>query len=417
MAGKQHTKKKRPKRTTADQLDRMLFVTSAKGWLALLAIFVVMAVVVVWSVLGEVATYVEARGILLNRGGKVVNAVAAVRGRLSDVAVAAGDEVEMDAVVAEISNEETAERYASALALREEHQQALEAAQAAVAKETQIFRANNARHRKHLDELEAAAIEMLDVARHHLENSRQLYEQRVISRVSVERSQEEFNQAHRTLLDLSRDRDVLEANEIRQENDNAARIREMKGQLQAAERQVREIETLVSAERVLAPASGRVIEIKAATGAIVESGQAVVSIRTGAAELEVLLYVPPAEGKQVEVGMQALISPATVRREEFGALRGEVESISSFPISFEGMVAVLQNQSLARTFSEDGPPYAGRITLLPDLTTVSGFAWTSPKASEQRLTPGTLASIEIKSRSQPPITLAVPLLKELLGIR
>ena len=115
--------------------------------------------------------------------------------------------------------------------------------------------------------------------------------------------------------------------------------------------------------------------------------------------------------------MQALVSPSTVRREEFGAIRGTVDSLSSFPISFEGMVAVLQNQSLARTFSEDGPPYAGRIALLPDPATASGFAWTSPKASSQRLTAGTLASVEIKTRSQPPITLAVPLLKELLGIR
>ena len=130
-----------------------------------------------------------------------------------------------------------------------------------------------------------------------------------------------------------------------------------------------------------------------------------------------LLYVPPDEGKKVEAGMQALVSPATVRREEFGAIRGTVASLSLFPVSFEGMVAVLQNPSLARSLSSDGPPYAGRIALLSDPTTASGFAWTSPKAANQKPTAGTLASVEIKTRSQPPITLAVPLLKELLGLR
>ena len=173
----------------------------------------------------------------------------------------------------------------------------------------------------------------------------------------------------------------------------------------------------MAAGRVRAPVSGQVIEIKVATGAIVTAGTPVASIRTGTTEIEVLLYVSPAEGKQVKAGMQALVSPAAVRREEFGAVRGTVESLSSFPVSFDGTVAVLQNESLAQSFFRDGPPYSGRIALIPDPTTTSGFAWTSPKGATQTLAPGTLASIEIKSRSQPPITLAIPLLKELLGLR
>ena len=235
--------------------------------------------------------------------------------------------------------------------------------------------------------------------------------------MSLESTQREFNEARRGLLDLGRERDTLEANEIRYRNENATRIREMTARVESAKHQARELEVLVAAERVLAPVSGQVIELKVASGAVVNSGTAVASIRTGTTELEVLLYVPPAEGKQVEAGMPALVSPAAVRREEFGAIRGRVESLSSFPVSFEGMVAVLQNRELAQSFFRDGPPYAGRITLVPDPTTTSGLAWTSPKAASQTLAPGTLASVEIKTRSQPPITLAIPLLKEWLGLR
>ena len=403
--------------TTPERLDRTLAVTSARGWIALLAILVVATAVGVWSVVGEVATYVEAHGFLLNRGGRVVDAVATGPGRLSTVVVAVGDEIEKDAVVALIANEELAARYAGALALVEERTRALDALKAEVATESGIANANNARRRKQLDELEATALDMLEVARANLENSRQLFEKRIVSRVRLESTQQEFNEARRTLLDLDRDRDTLEANEIRYRNENAARIREMTGQVEAAKHQARELEALVAAERVLAPVSGQVIEIKLATGAIVNPGTAVASIRTGTTELEVLLYVPPAEGKQVKVGMQALVSPAAVRREEYGAVRGTVESLSSFPVSLEGMVAVLQNQSLAQSFFQDGPPYAGRIALVPDPTTASGFAWTSPKAAGQTLAAGTLASVEIKTRSQAPITLAIPLLKELLGVR
>lgn len=411
------TLKKSSARVTTERLDRMLSVTQARGWIALLAILVVAAAVGVWSVVGEVATYVEAHGFLLNRGGKVVDAVATGPGRLRTVAVSVGDEVEKDALVALVANEELATRYASARAVVVERARALDALKAEVAAESRIASENSARRRKRLDELEATTLEMLDIARANLENSRRLFERRIVSRLSLENTQKEFNESRRVLLDLGRERDTLEANEIRRRNENATRIREMTARVESAKHQARELEVLVAAEQVLAPVSGQVIEIKAASGAIVDSGTAVASIRTGTTELEALLYVPPAEGKQVEAGMPALVSPAAVRREEFGAIRGRVESLSPFPVSFEGMVAVLQNRELAQSFFSDGPPYAGRIVLVPDPTTASGLAWTSPKAAGQTLAPGTLASVEIKTRSQPPITLAIPLLKEFLGLR
>ena len=419
MPGSRKTKFKRSSapQTTPERLDRMLSVTRARGWIALLSILVVTVAVGAWSVVGEIATYVEANGFLLNRGGRVVDAVATGSGRLHTIAVSVGDEVEKDALVALVANDELTARYASALASVVERARALDALKADISAESRIASENRARRRKQLDELEATALDMLDVARANLESSKQLFEQRVVSRLSLESTQRELNEARRGLLDLGRERDTLDANEIRYKNENATRIREMTARLESAKHQARELEILVAAERVLAPVSGQVIEIKAASGAIVNSGTAVASIRTGTTELELLLYVPPAEGKQVEAGMAALVSPAAVRREEFGAIRGKVESLSSFPVSFEGMVAVLQNRELAQSFFSDGPPYAGRIALVPDPTTASGLAWTSPKAASQTLAPGTLASVEIKTRSQAPITLAIPALKEWLGVR
>ena len=375
------------------------------------------AAVVVWSVVGEVATYVEAHGFLLNRGGRVVDATASGRGRVTEIAVAVGDEIEKGAVVASIGNEELSTRHASALALVAERTRALDALKAAIAEESQAVRANNARRLGHLDELETTARDTLEFARTDLENARQLFDERVATRSYLQRAEQAFNSARQSLLELSRDRGNLEANAIAYENEKELRIRESAAELEVARHQASELGAVVAAEKVRAPVSGHVTEVKVSTGAPVVPGAAVASIRTGTADLEVLLYVPPAEGKQVEAGMQALVSPVTMRREEFGSIKGIVESVSPFPVSFEGMVAVLQNQSLVRTFSESGPPYAGRIALASDPTTVSGFAWTSPRGADQRLTAGTIAAIEIKTRRQLPITLAVPLLKELLGLR
>ena len=400
-----------------EQIDRALSVTSARGWIALLAVLATATGVGFWSVFGEVATYVEADGILLNRGGKVVDASATGNGRVTAITVSVGDEIQKGDLVSTIVNSELAARHASALALVEEREQALDALKAAVAAESRVVLQNNAQRRNQLEELEAIARELLTVTRANFVNSKRLLEKGIVTRLRLERTQQEFNEARRVLLDLSRDRGALEASEIKYNNENLKRIRDMTHTVEAAKREVREIEALLTRNEVTAPVSGQVIEIKVTIGAAVNPGTAVASIRTGTSQLEVLLYVPPAEGKRVLAGMQAFVSPATVRREEFGAIRGTVTSVSPFPVSFKGMVAVLQNPSLARSFSKEGPPYAGGVTLASDPSTASGFAWTSPKAANQRPTAGTLASVEIKTRSQPPITLAVPLLKELLGIR
>ena len=261
----------------------------------------------------------------------------------------------------------------------------------------------------------AAARQSLESARERLESHRQLFEERVTTRMTVERSQQAFDRAQRELFSVLSERDTLESREIQRRNEQKARIVEMESRLHAAQRQANEIESLLDVQQILAPMSGRVTEIKAPEGTVLRTGQSVLSIKTGGEFLEVLIYVPPADGKRVEAGMEALVSPNSVRREEYGSVRGTVESVSAFPISQEGMIAVLQNRNLAQVFSEHGPPYAGRVILTPDPSTASGFAWTSPKAANETLTSGTLAGVEVKTDSQPPITLVVPLLKEVLG--
>ena len=337
-------------------------------------------------------------------------------GRLNTITVAVGDEVEQGSVVALIANEELVARHAGAVALLDERTRALGEIEAAVAEESGIVRANHARRHEQLDELEAIARDVLAVARTNLEDSNRLFDDGVIDRARLDGARSRFNDARRVLIELSRDRGALEEDAVRYRNDSAARIRAMTIQVEVARHQASELAALVETGKILAPVSGEVIEIKTAAGASVHPGTHVASIRTGTMYLDVLVYVPPDVGEQVEAGMQALVVPATVKREQFGAIRGTVESLSSFPVSLEGMVAVLQNRSLAQSFFKDGPPYAGRVALHSDPATASGFAWTSPRAAGLTVNAGTIASVEIKTRSQPPITLAIPLLKEILGL-
>ena len=402
--------------SSPEHLDRALVVTTSKLWLALAALVVMAVATGVWSLEGEVSTYVRANGILLSHGGAVADAVPSAAGTLTVIHPATGDEVEKGAVVAEITNQEMMERYRSALAVVVERKRALDDFREAAEAEDAVIEGNVDRQRRRLQRIEGSSRQQVEVARERLDNHRQLFKDRIVTRVTVERSQSAFDRAQRELFNVLRERDNLESRELQRRNERKARLTEMDSRLQAAERRVKELGTQLDTQRVLAPVSGRVTEIKSSVGTVLRPGQPVLSIKTVEGDLGVLIYIPPVDGKKVEPGMEVLVSPSTVQREEYGSVRGTVESVSAFPVSQEGMIAVLQNRNLVQTFSEEGAPYSGRVLLVPDPTTASGFAWTSPKASGEALTSGTLASAEIKVESQAPITLVVPLLKKTFGL-
>lgn len=397
-----------------ERLDRALYVTTPKSWLALCILLVMLAAVVAWSIAGEVSTYVEAQGLILNRGGVIHDVTSSAEGKLSRILFAVGDTVREGDLVAELSDAETMERYSSAIELAQEKARTLQKREAEALEENTLIARNVARRLARLEELERSGRELVQTIHKRLEEDRALLARGVANRTTVEVGEQALDLAQRNLIDTMRRRDETEAEDLRRRNELDIRVSEAKTDYIEAKRQVSELEALIDTWRIRTPASGRVTEIKAQIGASLEPDDAVLSIETGEDDIGVLFYASPVDGKRIKADMPALVSPASVKREEFGSMKGVVESRSEFPMSLEGMVAVLRNEELAETFSGGGPPYPGRITLTPDPTTASGFAWTSPQANHVDVTPGTLARVEIKVSSQPPISLIVPWIKEKL---
>ena len=399
-----------------EHLDRALYVTTPKGWLALFTLMAMMGAVVAWAVLGEVATYVQGDGILMNRGGSVFDAASPEGGKLARIVPSLGDLVTAGDVVAELDDPETMERYANALAFVEERTQTLRDREIEAREENALIDQNLAQQRTNLDVLERTGRELIETASARLRGNLALFEDGLVARTEIEGNEEAVDFARRNLFDVMRRRDDIASEALRRRNDLHIRVDQATAGLLEARRQVKELETLIETWRIRAPVSGWVTEIKAQVGAVLQPGESVLGIQTGDDEgLDVLIYVSTADGKRVAPGMPARVSPNTVRHVEYGYMIGIVESISEFPASVDSMAAVLQNQELAEVFSSSGTPYSGRIALTPDATTTSGFAWTSAKGAEVEITAGTVARVEIEVERQPPITLVIPLIKEGLG--
>jgi HlyD family secretion protein len=142
----------------------------------------------------------------------------------------------------------------------------------------------------------------------------------------------------------------------------------------------------------------------------------VVQIESEGKKLQAVVYIPAERGKQIKPGMQVHLEPNTVKREEFGMMLGTVLSVSDFPMTPQGISAVLHNESLVSRFSHNGAPYAAEVALQEDASTATGYRWAVGKGPDAHLTSGTLARAEITTRRQRPLDLVIPLIRHLTGI-
>ena len=154
---------------------------------------------------------------------------------------------------------------------------------------------------------------------------------------------------------------------------------------------------------------GRALEIMANVGQVVEIGDPILSLDTGG-ELTATLYFPE-KARNIQIGAEVQIEPATVNQEEFGALLGVVKRISGFVVTEHGMMRALENELLVRRLSASSTPIEVQVELVRDKRTVSGYKWTSAKGASVELRNGTLCASTVTLRDRPPISLVIPALR------
>jgi len=129
-------------------------------------------------------------------------------------------------------------------------------------------------------------------------------------------------------------------------------------------------------------------------------------------ELRGLLYVPASVAAQVQPDMAVQVSPASVKREEFGFILGRVRTVAQFPSTQRGMTASLGNESLVQHFlsAAGGAPVEIEVELLGDRTP-SGFKWSTSNGPPTKIPSGTLSQADIILEEQRPISLMLPIFR------
>jgi len=400
-----------------EQLDHLITITRPFDWILAVVIFFALGTAVAWGIFGRLPTRAPAEGIFVSSGGRVVDAVSGAAGRLASIEVSVGDRVTLGQVIARVSQTEIEQRYRDAIEVHRERQNEHETLKTKTAAELALKTQNFGKLEEAFNQIIKATDQRITYLTSDLSNLEGLLAKGYTTRRNVEDRRHELTDAQQRKDDTQNEILKLKEQKTDLETQRQRDIEQSQFRLNEARRQMDQLAAELGRNtQVLSPIEGRVLEIKISPGSVLTIGTPVIVIETEGSTLDAILYVSADRGKSVKPGMEVRLEPSTVKREEFGTMVGNIVSISEFPITPQGMAAVLHNDSLVTRFSKDGAPYAASVRLKRDENTISGYHWAVGKGPALRLTSGTLTKAEITTRERRPIELIAPMLKRLTGI-
>ena len=400
-----------------EQFDHLVVITKPSDWIWAAVICLLLVAAIVWGIVGRIPTRVSGEGILISNGDRVVDAVSAAAGRLASVSVTVGEHVAKGQPIARIVQTDIEQKHSEAVAVLGEKQREYAVLAPRVQSELVVKGQNFAKLEDALNQVIKATAQRVEFLTVDVRNLEDLLAKGYTTRKNVSDRREELTSAQQRLDDTHNQILKLRADKTDLETQRDRELRQAEFAINEAQRQVSATEESLSQNtQVISPIEGRVVEVKISTGSVLAVGTAVVEIESEGNKLEAVIYLPPDQGKRIKPGMQVQLEPSTVKREEFGMMLGTVETVSDFPMTPQGMAAVLHNETLVTRFSHDGAPYAAKVVLEQDASTATGYRWAVGNGPNLRLTSGTLTRAEITTRHQRPLDLIIPLIRHLTGI-
>lgn len=431
--------------SSPEELDQLITVTKPRGWIALAGFICILLSGIIWGFVGSIPIEVNGIGMITANAG-AANVIHSVQGRITDVRVKPGDYVKKGDVIArteqrelvdeintirkniELSKDFNADAYDKnskdlSASLNDLYDIAIKIKQANEAINIEKDMSNYKLAELNLQQyqLDAAAEEK------NFEKQKALYEAGAIP-------QKEYDDAA-SKLDMAKKQVEIAAEELRKAQLNAltpdeqANLRYLREQLETKKTVIvseltkkldKAEDDLIAYSSIVSQVEGRILEVNAEKGAIIQAGVPVARIirddRT-VNSLEVVLYVSPEEGKKIIAGMDAHISPTIIKKEDYGYMLGKVVAVSEYPTSVQSLVQTLGNEELANKFSGGSAPIEVRVNFIPDSSTFSGFKWSTSKGPDIKIDSGNICTGSIVIQSRRPAEMVIPYFKKKLNLK
>jgi HlyD family secretion protein len=417
--------------SSPEQLDQLMQVTTPKSWMALVAFGVLLLTALVWGIFGQIPTRVAGRGIFIKSEGVFVVA-ARGEGNVIELLAHRGDTVTNGQLLARISQPEIEIKRRQAETnlegLQESLRDLVRNQEREESLETGDLAAQKSMYERTISNYSAQVTAL--IARTNVQQ--ELLAEGLISKVQFLDTQ---NALYAAQYDLYHTQVQLQQLDIERFKAQAAHRQlraDREDQIREAQNQVEYLSSMYALNtEVRSPYEGDVLEVRVKQGDLITANTAIATLQSAANLLEARLYLNAADGKLLNARFQrmrrkratgaespniplkpveVLLAPVSVKKEEYGLLRGTVEDVSDYPVTTEGMLRILENPTLVAEFSQIGAPIEVRVLLEKSAETPSGFVWTSADGPPTRITSGTLCEGTITIDHQSPISLMLPFL-------
>jgi HlyD family secretion protein len=398
------------KATSPEQLDLVMQVTSPMGWLAMATIAAIIFMIAIWSVVGTIPDLVEGQGVLI-RGERLAEIKAAVPGTVARLNVAPDTLVQAGQVVAVINRDRS--EIERKIALKQEQVNRLRSQSVAQGTSDETILAQNeglvAAKNGELASLRRQRVTQQDLVRRGLKPENALFEfdRRIIATQGELVSLQKENEAIKGRI-------APRLNEVKSVE---AEIEYLRGDLKE------------TASEIKSPETGRVVEVLKSAGDKVGEGEPLVRLEqsrpTGPnagrgfcdGNIHAVIYVNGQEAGKVHPKQLARVSPADVKKEEYGYIIGTVEWVSNFAASPDDMKEKLKNDRLVQSYSEKGPVYEARVCLTSDPENKSnGLKWSSSTGPPKKISSGGLCQSSVVVDYRKPYSYVIPSIKKTLGV-
>jgi HlyD family secretion protein len=401
--------------SSPEELDRLLKVTDSKAWMSQLAVFGLLGVALLWGLNGRLPQTVSGQGLIVRKGG-VLNVVASGSGVVARLDVNVGDRINALQVVAKIAQPAILEKLkgiqeslAQARLDRDRSHALLENEAKLTGETIGRKRENMLREMTHLEE-------KLKVAKEQVAAQDELFSYGIVTKEKTFEARQTVASIEDQIDNVRAQRTELDAEEF------SARAKVLQGdaekqlQIEDLDRNLSAVrKELEIAQNVVSPYSGEVLELKVSPGATVTAGDPLLSIQPNVQDLQVLLYLPAEQAKEVKRGMEVKVSPSTVKPEEFGFIKGQVTYVSDFPVTPAELMRNFENEVLVKVLTSGGPVTELHIEMKRNPNTPSGYEWSSRRGPAVSISAGTLCTAQIVTRWQKPVDLVLPIFRNAAG--
>ncbi|WP_295541874.1 NHLP bacteriocin system secretion protein [uncultured Thiohalocapsa sp.] len=401
-----------------DQLDQALQIIRPAHWLGFGFVLIVVLSALTWSAIATAPVKVSGPGVLLSAGG-VMGVTTEGSGRLTQWLVQVGDRVTAGQQIALLQDLQRLADVERAEAAAREARTMYEMLEKEFAIQNQA--ADDLKNRTTLaTEERINSLQALGATlRRRQDGEARLFKEGMVSGVELYDTETRLADIDNEIASARNRLAQLEIDQQRERDQRNDQLADQRIKMRTLEREAKDKRQADARQRVVtADAAGTIATLNMDIGNLAQPGQQVATLIVENADttnLDAFNYMPAADGKKIEVGMEAQVSPSTVKPELDGYLVGVVKRVSPLPENRASLMRRLGNEVLVNQLLQGGAPIEVQIDLQPDSKTPSGYAWTSGDGPNLQLQPGTMAQSAVVVDRIHLISLLLPAMQYVYG--